>query len=55
MQVLLVDGRTKGAAASAATLDAGPVEGVLRPFAAQGGETAMICYTSGTTGRSRAP
>lgn len=53
MQVLLVDGEQEGAAALSRVLDAGPVEGVLRPFAAQGSETAMICYTSGTTGRSK--
>jgi malonyl-CoA/methylmalonyl-CoA synthetase len=53
MQVLLVDGEQEGAAALSRALDAGAVEGVLRPFAAQGGETAMICYTSGTTGRSK--
>jgi malonyl-CoA/methylmalonyl-CoA synthetase len=52
LQVLLVDGEEEGAGFLGRALEAAPKH-FARPYAARGGDTAMICYTSGTTGRSK--
>ncbi len=52
LRTFLVDGEEQGAVGMEKALEAAP-EGFSRPYAAGGRETAMICYTSGTTGRSK--
>ncbi len=52
LKVVLVDGEAPGAVSLKALLAAVPPH-FARPYAAAGRETAMICYTSGTTGRSK--
>lgn len=52
LRVLLTDDEAPEADSWGRALDAAP-KPFARPYAARGAETAMICYTSGTTGRSK--
>ena len=52
LKVVLVDGPEEGAADLAALLAETPAV-FQRPYPTVGGDTAMICYTSGTTGLSK--
>ncbi len=53
LRVHLVDGGPDDPAGLGRALAQAASRGAPEPFAARGGETAMICYTSGTTGRSK--
>jgi malonyl-CoA/methylmalonyl-CoA synthetase len=52
LQVLLVDGQEDGTLYLGGLINSAP-KNFNRPYAGRGDDTAMICYTSGTTGRSK--